>query len=279
MALPTAKTRVATSLRDYITMFYGPPGVGKSTFVNEFGAVLFLSTDRGTRFMEAMRQECLKWDDFERAASELERPGAPRFDFICIDHVDDMASMAEEQVCKDLGIDSLGDAGFGKGWKAYRNYLEDFVRRMMRLNTGVVFIAHEEIKTVKTRSIETQRVMPAMGKSAWKVIVPLADIIGYCGYKTIKIPTGGVKEVRIIDTNPREDLYAKDRTTRQRPAATQYELLNGAVFISTFSNGDGAKAVNDNGTKQSISSSNSTRTNRQTRSRQATAAVGRRARS
>lgn len=236
MALPTMKTKFARKAKDYIMMVFGPPGVGKSTFVNDFGKVLFLSTDRGTRFMEAMREECLTWKSFEDIANELEKPNAPHYDFVAVDHVDDFANMAEEKVCKELSVSGLGDASFGKGWKAYRQKVDRFVHRIMRLNTGLVFIAHEEIKTIKSRSIELQRTMPMISKTAWKVIVPISDIVAYAGFRTIIETQGGKrkrKEIRTVETEPREDLYAKDRTTRTRPAKGWADL-NGADFLASF---------------------------------------------
>ena len=185
--LPTKPTMTARTVSDYICLFYGPPGVGKSTFVNQLAErVLFLSTDRGTRFMEAMRMEVNSWSDCEAIVSQMEKSNVDKmYDLVCIDHIDDVANFAEEEVCRRLNIESLGDAGYGKGWKAYRTAIQTLVNRLLRLKIGVVFIAHEDIKTIKGRSIETNRTMPMMLKGAWKVIVPMADIIGYCGYKTI----------------------------------------------------------------------------------------------
>ena len=234
--LPDEKGRQATSIQDYILMFYGPPGVGKTTFVNELNdRVLFLSTDRGTRFISAMRVEVNSFNDVNKVLKALEAdPG--KYSIICIDHVDDLANMIEDHVCNKLGIESLGDAGYGKGWKAYRKGIHSVVQRLLRLGMGVVFIAHESIKTVRTRSIETERTMPALSKSAWQVIVPMADLVGYCGFKKVKGKEGKRTEVRVLETQPREDLYAKDRIqVRHKPEGHEWEHLSGKDFLATFS--------------------------------------------
>jgi DNA polymerase III delta prime subunit len=234
--LPTKPTVVATKYADYITMFYGPPGVGKTTFVNEIanGRVLFLSTDRGTRFLSTMRKECSKWSDFDKIITSLEAmPNVhDHYDLICIDHVDDMMNMLEDDVCKELGVAALGDAGYGKGWKAYKQGITRFLQRLMRLELGITFIAHEVVKTVKTRSLELERTMPHLSKPAWNALVPLADLIGYCGFKSLKTDEGR-KEVRILDTTPKEELYAKDRTKRTR-SPKGWEILDGKKFMATF---------------------------------------------
>jgi phage nucleotide-binding protein len=239
ISLPTDRTPVPMDVRKYITLFYGPPGVGKTTFVNSMSdKVLFLSTDRGTRFLPAYRVECSSAAHFAVAARELAGLGdaiTERYDIVCIDHVDDWAYMAEEKVCSDLGIASLSEAQWGKGWKALRVEMMSLLSVLKGLNVGIVFIAHETIKEVKNRTISVDRTMPDMGKTSWKAIIPLVDLVGYCGFRTIKV-AGKRKEVRVLETVPREDLYVKDRTQRARPTKG-YEPLDGAKFVTTFKSG------------------------------------------
>lgn len=237
--LPTKKSRISSGIADNVSIFYGPPGVGKTTFVNDIAeSVYFLSTDRGTRHLNTLRDEVFSWKAFEKKIAELEANDAPHYDIVCIDHADDWAGMAEDMVCKDLNIDHLGDAGYGKGWKAYSKKMQGMIRRMLRLGSGLVFIAHEDIKTIKTRAKELDRTMPSMSKSAWKVLIPLADLVGYCGFKTVGIKDEkGVKrfkEVRTIQTQPTEAIYAKDRTLRKRPE-NGLEPLDGKLFVKSFS--------------------------------------------
>jgi len=243
--LPTEPSFVATSITDYITMFYGPPGVGKTTFVKDLGRVLFLSTDRGTRFVSAMRVECHKFEDFMKVARALTKPGACKpYNMIAIDHVDDFANICEDHVCDQLGIEALSDAEYGKGWAAFRKTMHAYIQLLLKLDLGVVFIAHETIKTVRTKSIQLERTMPALSKTAWNVLIPLCDLIGYCGFKSIKVG-GKRQEVRVLITNPSESLYAKDRVTSRR--RSERELLDGAKFIQTF---EGANPNGQESTKK-----------------------------
>lgn len=234
--LPTSPSMTATGPEDYIMLFFGPPGVGKTTFVNNLGRVLFLSTDRGTRFLEAMRMECNNWDDLEKALTKVEaacKRGDRPYDYICIDHVADWANMAEAKTLEKLGIDALTDAGFGKGWSEYKKMLEKFMQRVKALDMGIIFIAHEVTKTVKVRGLEVDKVMPSMSKSAWNAVIPLSDLVGYIGMRPVK--KGGKRvEIRTLETEPRQDLYAKDRTRRQKPTR-DYAELDGDKFIHTFS--------------------------------------------
>ena len=233
LILPTKKTITATSILDYVSLFYGPPGVGKTTFVNDLAdRVFFISTDRGTRYLQTLKYECNSWKDITRIVRVLKDQAVKnKYSVVCLDHIDDICAMCEEHVCEDLGIGDLTDAGYGKGWKAYKKSIWTVIQSILSLNLGVVMIAHETIKTIRTKVIETERTMPDLSKSAWKIIIPKCDIVGYCGFKVIK-KGGDKKEIRILETIPREDLYVKDRTTRK--IADAYELLDGKAFVKSF---------------------------------------------
>lgn len=234
LVLPTKKAVMAASILDYISLFYGPPGVGKTTFVNDFAdRVFFISTDRGTRYMEALRTEISSWNDMMKVIKALKAKAASnKYDLVCLDHIDDICNICEDHVCAELGISDLTDAGYGKGWKAYKKSIWSVIQDILSLNLGVVMISHETIKTVRTKIMETERTMPDLSKSAWKIIIPKCDIVGYCGYKVVKDKGGKRKQIRVLETSPREDLYVKDRTNRK--SSGSYELLDGKKFIKTF---------------------------------------------
>lgn len=232
--LQTEPSIIAQQAKDHILVVYGPPGVGKSTFCNNLedpSEVFFMSTDRGTRTIASNRQECNTWKDVEDVLAALEAGQSKNYSMIVLDHLDDLAMMAEDATCEELGIESLGDAGFAKGWRAYKKRIHTLFARLRVMDLGIVGICHEAIKTVRNRSIELERIMPDLSKSAWKVIVPLADVVIYCGFKSVK-KAGKRVEVRSIQTEPTEDIYAKDRSNRRKPAGV--ELLDGAAFAATF---------------------------------------------
>jgi len=232
---PTEPSLPPMDLKNYICMFFGAPGVGKSTFSNGLAPrVLFLSTDRGTRYMNAMRIECLTWAKFMAVADALEAGEASKYDMVCIDHVDDWASMAESATLQQLNIQALTDAGYGKGWSVMKSKIKRFMEIIKRVNLGLVFIAHEDTKTVKVNGLDVDRCMPKMSKQAWDAIIPLADLVGYIGMMPVKGPDGKRKEIRYITTEPRQDLYAKDRTLRRKPKGRNWEKLDPKEFMATF---------------------------------------------
>lgn len=233
LILPTEKTVIAQRFQDYMTAVYGPPGVGKTKFMEDVTPrTFFISTDRGTRYMPALRLEANNWKEVLRIIKALEKEPS-KYNLCVFDHTDDICLMAEDYICDALGIDALGDAGYAKGWRAYKKEIWGAIQRVQRLNMGVGFIFHETIKTIRTTVMETERTVPDLTKSSQKVIIPKCDLIGYCGFKRIR--SGGKrKEVRIIRTVPTQSIYAKDRTTRRKPEEGEVEYLNGKSFAETF---------------------------------------------
>lgn len=234
LVLPAEKSVMPMGVTDYIMMFYGPPGVGKTTFVNGLGERgIFISTDRGSRTLNALRVECNDYESIISAVIAIQSAPKP-YDFVVIDHVDDVARWTEDAVCEQLGVDALADAEWGKGWSEFAKKMSKLVTELKKCPGGLVFIAHETIKTIRAQGIEKEVVMPEMAKRTYKMIVPLCDLVGYCTFKRIKSEkTGKMTDRRILITQPDGHIYCKDRTARTKPTGVEY--LDGQAFIETFS--------------------------------------------
>jgi hypothetical protein len=134
--------------------------------------------------------------------------------------------MIEDATCRRLSIQDLGDLEWSKGYKLFKKTLWAIMQRLLSLSTGLVLIAHENIKTIKTNK-QIDKIMPDMGRSSWKILIPKCDLVGYCGY--------GKNDVRILRTVPTNHIYAKDRTRRVKPSSG-CEHLDGRKFSLTFKN-------------------------------------------
>jgi len=235
IVLPTEKTIIAQSVYEYITLWYGPPGVGKTEFVDKLSdRTFFISTDRGTRYRLALREEVHNWKEIWDVLKALrnQKETTSTYKLVALDHIDDIALMIEDYTCDSLGIEALGDIGYAKGWRLYKKNIWLVLQEVLSLNVGLALIAHETIKTIRTKVIETERMMPDISKSAWKVIIPKCDLVGYMGFMRVKV-RGKKRERRIVRTSPTEHIYAKDRTRREKPEEG-WELLDGKLFAETF---------------------------------------------
>jgi hypothetical protein len=91
--------------------------------------------------------------------------------------------MSERTTCRELGIEDLADAEWGKGFSANRKRFDDYITQLSQLPKGLILISHAMEQTVRQREgPEFDRVMPTMAKQARETIEPLIDIWGCYQY-------------------------------------------------------------------------------------------------
>lgn len=266
--LSATPTEMTHDISDALFMFFGPPGICKTTMVDELGkcgggkGTFFFSFDEGTRYMNVCREECISWADVEEVMELLEAKDAPQYDIVCIDHADEWAYFAEKDVIdtwnKEKGTDekSLGDTyAHGKSWDLYSKKLRNMFDRLRRLKSTIIFICHEEEKEVPINGIKLMRTQPKLDKRTWGLLMPKMHICGRLFWKPLK-KNGKRVDVRALQTEQLSgDLYTKDRTNRQLPEKGWQKVNNKSdieKFITSFEKGkvNGKKENEEEGSKK-----------------------------
>jgi hypothetical protein len=255
IVLPTEKSIRAQTVEEHIIMVYGPPGIGKTKFAEDMSPrTLHLSTERGTRYLNALRLEISNYTEFKRTMKTLTNHHdlSSLYDMISVDHVDDLCMMVETRVCSRLGIDDLADVEWGKGFRQYRRAFWNEIAGLFSLptglilvahetSTGLILVAHETSREIKTKLRKTDTMIPDLTKSSRKILLPRVDFVGYCTFAHLRIKGSKKrKEVRIVRSQPVSGIYAKDRTLRRKPK-DGWEYLDGAAFAQTFIKKKGSK--------------------------------------
>lgn len=160
MTLPTEKSKPGLRLSTAKALLYGPPKIGKSTFVAELAAdhTLFLPCEPGLGALEVYAEDVRDWATFRRVVDDLASdPG--RFRIVAVDTVDELYRMCTDHVCQKLGIEHPADAEYGKGWAAVADEFRLRVGKLANLGLGVWFISHakdvEVKKKVGTKTVTT----------------------------------------------------------------------------------------------------------------------------
>lgn len=181
--------KVSRDLSGYITFLYGPAKSGKTTFGSKMPGHLLLAFERGYNALPGvMAQDITTWGEMKQVVRELKKPEVKAvFKSIIVDTADLAAECCQKYICNQLGIENIGDGGWGtNGWAKYKKEFEDVFRTLTQLGYAVLFISHDKEKTIKPQnSAEYQQIGSSMQSSALSIIENMSDIIGYAHPKVM----------------------------------------------------------------------------------------------
>ena len=119
--------KVSRDLSGYITFVYGPPKVGKTTLATQMPNHLLLAFERGYNALGGvMAQDVNTWGEMKQIYRELKKPEVQAiYKTIVVDTVDIAADLCQKYICNQLGIDNMGDGGWGSNsWSKYKKEFE-----------------------------------------------------------------------------------------------------------------------------------------------------------
>ncbi len=211
---PDEASEPDSRLEDKLTLLYGPPKIGKTTFASKLEDPLFLATEPGHKFIRARVTNIANWPTFTKAVERLEKEYGKTVECstFVVDTVDNLAKFCRHHVCAVQGIAHPSDQEWGKGWDALFDQFNEWIVRLCMIGPGVVFIGHSTEKEVTSRGLKITKTMPAMATTAYRAINPLVDFIFYAGFKREKVD-GKVKISRVLYTKPSEERDAGDRSS------------------------------------------------------------------
>jgi GTPase SAR1 family protein len=202
--LPTAKTKKITDFSRAISMVYGMPGVGKSTFASKLPSSLFLATEPGQNFLEVFKVDINSWDDLLLLGPELAKNPNHGFKTLIIDTIDIMYGHCEKWICKKEGIKHISDSGFGKGYGLVKDEFQRVIFKFTNgLGLGIMFISHAKERSLEKTNTKFTIVDNSMGNSTSQFITSMCDFVFY-GYINDK-------SERLMRLQPNKYIVAKNR--------------------------------------------------------------------
>ena len=174
--------KVSKDLSGYITYIYGAPKTGKTTLATQMPGALLLAFEPGYNALPGvMAQDITTWGEMRQVYRELKKPEVKAaYKSIIVDTIDIAAEKCNKYICQQKDVESLGDAGYGKGWSAYKQEFNEVFRGLTQLGYAVFFIGHDKEVTVTDENDNERRIIrPALSASTKTVIAGMADIYGY----------------------------------------------------------------------------------------------------
>lgn len=177
-------------------MVYGPPGVGKSTWAAQAPGVVFLPTEDGAQ--DIVGPEGSDVAKFPLATSYDEVMGylgqlyteEHQFQWVAVDSADWLERLAQQKVCLERGVGSIGDIDFGKGYGASTALFSQFLSGLDALGKdrglGVILIAHSRHERFEDPEHGAyDRYAPKMHKDVNAILTEWCDEVLFANYKTV----------------------------------------------------------------------------------------------
>ena len=175
-------TVISRDLKGKYILLYGKPKVGKTTLATQMPGALLLAFERGYNAIPGIiAQDVNTWGEMKQIFRELKKPEVQEvYKTIIVDTVDIAADLCQKYICNQLGIDNMGDGGWGtNSWSKYKKEFEDVFRGLTMMGYAVVFISHSKTGTDKDQTgKEFGYTKPTTQSSALQIIENMADI--YC---------------------------------------------------------------------------------------------------
>lgn len=180
-----------------MTVFYGLPGSGKSSFINTLpGNVLIIDTDRGLASVEQDDRfsvaECTSWNDVIEALSY-----AKDFDSIAVDHLTNVQELCYKDIMETNKVKKMLINHYGEASTRLKAFIDELVDLSYQ-GKNVYVIAQEKnlnIEDVVDENVPAQTV-PNLMDSVAKYVTASSRIIGHTERVTKSKIVKGEKKVK-----------------------------------------------------------------------------------
>lgn len=237
MAISLASIRKGGKRKPPRLLIYGVPGIGKTSFAASAPSPIFLRTEDGLDTLQVPAFEFPRGEGVEPSqvatsyAELIEAMGvlyneAHEFKTIVFDSLDWLEPLIWADVCKENGVKSIEDIGYGKGYIAAINKWRAFLDgvNMLRDDRGmaVIFIGHSVIKRFDAPDTEPyDQYRLKLHAAAAALVMEHCDAVFFANYRTTiltsesgfgqKKKRGAGGGERIMYTEERPAFLAKNR--------------------------------------------------------------------
>jgi|DEB0MinimDraft_6_1074348.scaffolds.fasta_scaffold04533_7 hypothetical protein len=171
-------------------VFYGPEGIGKSTFGTWAPKPLFIDVERGTRHLEVDRIDDINgWEHIESAVTDLTKDHHG-YQTLVIDTIDWAEKLATEYLCSIHNKDGIEGFGYGKGFIYVKELFDRLLGKLDALvDSGmhVMILAHSISRKHEDpgRAGSYDRYELKLSRHVSPLIKEWADLLVFMNYKTV----------------------------------------------------------------------------------------------
>lgn len=140
--------KVSTDVSSYSMLVYGPPKIGKTTFIHDLygDRVLHIMTEKRFKTLKGAQVQYIKnWNDYIKVTTQLRNPKIfERYDVVSIDTIENLYGFLEKYVAAKYKEGSVGERNdlWGADWNDLKTMWKDGLLKIEQAGFTPVFVSH-----------------------------------------------------------------------------------------------------------------------------------------
>jgi AAA domain len=143
-----SQIRSGKRVRPILTLLYGPPGIGKSTFASQAPRPIFLPVERSVDQLDVESFPTPRtFEEFYRQVRTLNEE-EHSYQTIVIDTADALEALIWARVCAEYKVDSIEKPSYGNGFTRAKTIWRGLLNQLVDMNErfNIVILCHAHIK-------------------------------------------------------------------------------------------------------------------------------------
>tara|TARA_X000001382_G_C3174171_1_gene180532 strand:- start:1451 stop:2125 length:675 start_codon:yes stop_codon:yes gene_type:complete len=177
MELPTKVIKSTTVNPSLLTVF-GQSKVGKTTMLSKLKNCLILDTEKGTKYVDALKVQVNSSIDLKNTVRALKESGS-QYDYLALDTIDNVVSWFEKDVARDNNVDSFAKIPFGDGYNQVRTRVMAMISALMECCEHIIIIGHRKKTIIGNDSVEVNVSSLDLSGKLKNYVMAKSDAIGF----------------------------------------------------------------------------------------------------
>jgi len=177
MELPTKVIKSTTVNPSLLTVF-GQSKVGKTTMLSKLDNCLILDTEKGTKYIDALKVQINNSVDLKNTVRALKESG-DQYTYLALDTIDNVVSWFEKDVARDNNVDSFAKIPFGDGYNQVRTRTMAMISALMECCEHIIIIGHRKKTIIGNDSVEVNVSSLDLSGKLKNYVMAKSDAIGF----------------------------------------------------------------------------------------------------